>query len=96
MLARTACRLPIRDRSSESHEAVGTVSLKGKRTGERSTRWAARPLRRAARPRGFFRNAFWNAKRDSNYLSYLDLNGDGVINGFDVGQFRTRLGTMLP
>jgi hypothetical protein len=26
----------------------------------------------------------------------LDFNGDGVINGFDLGQFRTRFGTMLP
>ena len=25
-----------------------------------------------------------------------DFNGDGVINGFDLGQFRTRFSTSLP
>jgi hypothetical protein len=30
------------------------------------------------------------------YLSYLDFDGDGVINGLDFGQFRTRFGMMLP
>ena len=45
---------------------------------------------------GFFKNAFGTAVGDANYLSYLDINGDGVINGFDFGQFKTRFGTMLP
>ena len=31
-----------------------------------------------------------------NYVSYLDSNGDGAINGLDLAAFRTHFGTNLP
>jgi hypothetical protein len=42
------------------------------------------------------KNAFSTQVGDANYLSYLDFDNNGVINGLDLGQFRTRFGTMLP
>jgi hypothetical protein len=43
-----------------------------------------------------FASTFGKKAGDVGYLSYFDYNGDGVINGFDLGQFRVRYGTSLP
>jgi hypothetical protein len=43
-----------------------------------------------------FRTAFGTAVGDTRYLSYLDFNGDGVINGADLAEFRKRFGMILP
>src|SRR5205085_1773066 len=33
---------------------------------------------------------------DPGYVSFLDFNGDGAINGTDLTQFRNRFGVILP
>jgi hypothetical protein len=43
-----------------------------------------------------FRNAFVSVATDTNYVSFLDFNGDGAINGTDLSQFRNRFGVVLP
>ena len=32
---------------------------------------------------------------DSSFNSNIDFNGDGVVNGVDIGRFRIRNGTAL-
>jgi hypothetical protein len=35
-----------------------------------------------------FHCLFGDVSGDANYRSYFDFDGDGVINGFDLGQVR--------
>jgi hypothetical protein len=43
-----------------------------------------------------FRAAFGTNQGDTSYQSFLDFDGNGAINGTDLGQFRSRFGVILP
>jgi len=42
------------------------------------------------------RNTFSTAAAHAAFVSAFDFNGDGVINGTDLAQFRSRFGVILP
>ena len=43
-----------------------------------------------------FTYAFGSTLGSPLYLDYLDINGDGAINGLDFAAYRGRFGTSLP